>query len=60
MKTFKVGIVLEQGGYVHVQAETLAEAEKKVTDSVSEYDFDKLDVDITSREFYTIDSEEVA
>lgn len=59
MKTFRVGIVLEQGGYVNVQAKTLEEAERKVKESVSEYDFDKLDVDVTHRDFYTIDGEEL-
>ena len=59
MGLYRIGVVLEQGGYVTVEAPNLEKAEEQVLDSISDYDFDKLEVDITHRDFYTVDSSTV-
>lgn len=59
MKKFRIGVVLEQGGFVEVEAEDAEKAKEKVMEQIQEDDFDTLDVEITHREFYTIDEEEI-
>jgi hypothetical protein len=58
MKKFKVGVVLEQGGYSIIEANTKEEAEKKMLIAVEE-DEESAIQDVTHRAFYTIDCEEV-
>lgn len=59
MPKYRIQMVLEQGGYAIVDAETPEEARQIVEESVESYDFDELEVDITHRDFYTIDEEEL-
>lgn len=58
MPKFKVSVVLEQGGYSIIEAATQEEAEQILWDRVDEQGEEAIE-DVTNRDFYTLDSEEV-
>lgn len=59
MKTYRVGVVLEQGGYLEVEANSEQEAEEEALRLVGE-EGDTAITDITHRDFWCIsDTEEV-
>lgn len=59
MKTYRVGVVLEQGGYTEIQANSETEAEEKLLAMVEEEGESAIE-DVTHRDFWCIsDTEEV-